>query len=244
MTPEQQARIKKAEAMRWRKPVHTELRWENITDRIYELQDECANVRWMAEDEEILLEALDGDEEAVFELKMAFSDLSAECERMAEELEEVRRYQYAYSIGTDEDGEEVPNLFDLFFVATASGDLYGYDSYVEDYMPLQSFTYDAARDTAAKALKRLTKDQLLNCAGLCIDIARNYMALTNRYDHISGALDILKGQNEGYLEMVKHLEEAYDAAEKETDGFKYSFGNALYSFDKALSDLPDRLWIE
>ena len=245
MTPEQMARIKKAEAMRWRKPVHKELRWEAMTERLWEIRDACSEVQWMAEDEEILLEALDGDEDVVFELRMAFSDLVAECERMSEEMEELQRYQTTYGIGTDDDGEEEPGLFNYFFAATdRSGDLYGYDEVVEDYMPIQHFSVDYARETAAKVLKRLTKDQLIACAGMCLDIARNYLALTNRYDHISGAIDILRGQNEGYLTMVKHLEETYEAAEKETDGFRYDFSEALRSFEHALREVPDRLWIE
>lgn len=249
MTEIEQARAeaarKKAEAMRWRKPVHKELRWQAIVDRVWEIQEECSSVQWMAEDEEVLLAALDDDEEAVFEFKMAFSDLSAECERMVEELEELREYQTAYDIGTDSDGEDEPVLFNYFFAATDQrGDLYGYDDVVEDYMPIQHFSVDYARETAAKALKRLTKDQLIACAGMCMDIARNYMALTNRYDHLSGALDILRGQNEGYLTVVKHLEEAYEAAEEDTHGFKYQFGTALTVFEHALREVPDRLWIE
>lgn len=257
MTPEQEkarreaarmkaeAARKKAEAMRWRKPVHDELHWENIEYRVSELMDECANVRWMAEDEELLLEALDGDDEAVYEFKIAFSDLASECERMSEELEELRRYQQAYDIGTDEDGEDAPALFDLFFAASdQGGNLYGYDEYVEDYMPIQHFSQDYAREKAAERLKRLTKDQLIQCAGVCIDVARNFMALTNRYDHLSGALDILRGQNEGYLQMVKLLEEAYDRAEAESDGFKYKFQQAVSDFDRLLSELPERIWLE
>ena len=46
------------------------------------------------------------------------------------------------------------------------------------------------------------------------------------------------------IRMVQHLEEMYDKAEQESNGFKFDFEKSVYEFDKALQELPDRFWIE
>ena len=115
---------------------------------------------------------------------------------------------------------------------------------MSDYIPLDSWETQRAEEEAGKKLRRLTKDQILETAGVCLRIARQYLALQYRHDCLSAAFDIIKGRHEGLLQLVKYIDETYELAEKETDGFKYMFGDAVHALDRALSGLPERLWTE
>ena len=90
----------------------------------------------------------------------------------------------------------------------------------------------------------MTKDQLFDLSGLALTIARNYMSLMYRYDCLKSSIDILKGQNEGMLQMVKHIEELYMEWNRDSDSGKWLHTKAEDELDKALAELPERLWIE
>ena len=235
-----EARAAQARQLRHKRPMAAAINWNQINEDLEEIANECADIQWMTEDEETLIDLLDGDEEQAFEFRMAFSDLAAGCERFREELEEIRRYDF---ISADDD--DVAPLFDLFFPAIRTdGGLLGYDTYEEDYFRLDTYEGMAAMDAAKAKLKRLTKDQLLDLCGLSLAIARNYMSLMYRHDCLKAGIDILKGQNESLLRVVKEIDEAWKRWEEETDGGKYEFLRAGREFDQLLQQLPDRLWIE
>ena len=238
---EREARIRKAEAIRYQKPITNDLNWEHITDRIYEISGECEDVRWMSEDEEQLIDFLDGDEEKAFEYRFAFGSLAADCEQMIEDMEEIRRYDFM-SADISDDGAP---LFDLFFPAVGSSEeFYGYDQEIGDYFRLTSYQMDAAMNVAKKKLKRLTKDQLLDLAGMALNVARNYTSIEYRYNSLRECMDILKEKNDGMLRIVKGLEAAWENWCRKTDGGKYPCYSAEDTFDKQLREMPDRLWIE
>lgn len=47
------------------------------------------------------------------------------------------------------------------------------------------------------------------------------------------------------LKIVKGIEEAYEKAEEETNGFTHCYWqDSLVSLNRALDELPDRFWIE
>lgn len=236
MTDEAQ---KRAKALRYKRPMMKTLNWFQILETLGEIEEAAGDVRWMDEDE--ITEAL-GDEEEAFEFRAAFADLAADCERFHADLDEVRRYDF---LSTDTDGADEATLFDLFFPAVGmSGDMYGFDAYEEDYFPIDAYQTDAARQEAQKRLKRLTKDQLLDAAGICLRIAMQYAAIQYRYDCLSVSLAILRGTHDGLLKTVKAIEEAYTAAEAATDGFRWDFGRELDALDRMTRDLPERMWIE
>ena len=113
----------KAKNLRYKKPIVRNLNLDSITQDLWDMQEECENVRWYTDSEDgedSLINALDGDEDEAYEFKMAFSDLCAECERMFEDLRE----------------EWVPECFDIFFVAAGASDsgggLLGWDAYDQD----------------------------------------------------------------------------------------------------------------
>jgi len=231
----------KAKAMRFKKPMSKELNWYSIREYAWQIQNDCADIRWMTEDEEQLVDLLDGDEEQAFEFRMAFSDLSNQCEEFLEELQELQRYDF---MSTDSDDEDEATWFDLFFPAIGSNDMMGYDVLEQDYFRLDRYEEEWAEKEARKKLKRLTKDQLFDLAGMALGIARNYMSLSYRYDCLKNSIEILKGKNESYLQIVKAIEEGWKAWEFESDKGKWKDTNAERAFDQMLQNIPERLWIE
>lgn len=222
----------KAMGLRYKKPIAKGLTLDDIRDALWEIMDACADVQlYVDEDDETLVNALDGDEDDAFEFKMMFSDLSAECEQMQCDL----------------DNEYVPEYFDLFFVAVnKGGEMLGFDSYERDYYGLGSFESGLANEEAVKKMKRLTKDQLIEAAQICFRVYRSYIGLQYRYDCIKAALDILSDENTGYLQMVRQMEEAYEKADEETNGFRWDFrgGAAFKELESLIDNMPQEAWIQ
>lgn len=221
----------KAKNLRYKKPVANGLTLDDIRNSLWDISEACADVQYYIDcDDGTLLNALDGDEDDAYEFKMMFSSLSAECEQM----------QY------DLDNEYVPEYFDLFFAAiNKGGQMLGYDTYEHDYYGLSSFECGLANKEAAKKMKALTKDQLIEAAQYCFGVYQAHIGLTYRYDCIKAALDILRDENTGRLKMVKQIGELYEKANEETEGFKYCWrSDTLKIFDRILEDIPQEVWLQ
>lgn len=247
MSTSEEVRAHKAKQMRYRRPACKTMHWQGILDDLEEMREDIDEGRWMYGQYEALGDSATGtlDEETVYELQIAFSDLQSEIEKMDEDMRELRRVEDDFFYDDDEEYDDPPVLFDCFFPAIDYNDrVWGFDVEEHDYYGLEPGLEDLARREARKRLKHLTKDKLIECAGRCMEIARQYMSLRARYDGLSTALAVLKGQFEASLEMVKHIEDLYEAAEQATDGFRWTFCRELRTLDAALDNLPDRLWIE
>lgn len=219
----------KAKNLRYKKPIVKNLNITQIQEDLWEIQEECEEVRWYTSSEDgtdSLINALAGDEDEAYEFQMAFADLCAECERMQEDLQE----------------EWVPDCFDIFFVAAGAGDYYGgllgWDSYEGDYFGIDSMDSFAEND-AKKKLKQMTKDELIAAARQCCKIYQAYIGLRNRYDNLKAAIDILRDQNTGILQTVKEIERLYEAASG--DWRKYS--KAALEWKRYTDALPPEAWI-
>ena len=97
-----------------------------------------------------------------------------------------------------------------------------------------------AEDESKKALKRLTKDQLIAAARQCFKVYQSFIALRYRYDCLKAAMDILRDENTAYLQMVKEIEELYEQADKEKF---YEYGDATMKLDSFFECLPQEAWI-
>lgn len=224
----QETKRNKARNLRYKKAIAKEVNIDKIREDLYDIMEECDNVRYYFEGEdETLLNALDGNEEEEFEFKMMFSDLSAECEQMQEDL----HWEY------------IPEHFDDFFCAASTREeLIGWDQYEGDYFGLgSSYEEEYARQEARKRMQRLTKEELMQTAQICFRIFRAYIGIKGRYESLKAAFDILRDENTGYLQMIKELNVLYEAAESED--FVY-WGEATKKFDKILEALPQRAWLE
>ena len=131
----------KAKNLRYKKPMVKELNLDTIREKLFDIQGECEEVRWYTDSEDgedSLLNALDGNEDEVYEFKVAFAYLCEECEAMQVDLNE----------------EWIPECFDLLFVVAGAGDqfggLLGYDSYEGDYFGINcmdAWAEDEAKNT-------------------------------------------------------------------------------------------------
>ena len=189
------------------------------------MQETASNIRWWYTDgDETMLDELIGDEEESFELKMAFSTLDADCYQMIDDL----------------DNQWIPECFDDFFAGIAQGKMIGYDSYEGDYFGLDDgYETELAQQEARERLKRYTKDQLIDAYRTCFRVMVNYMAIRSRYDGLKSYIDILNGQNTGFLATVKRIEELY---EKAADG--HASWDEREEFDSLIGNMPDEVWIQ
>lgn len=232
MTAEETKR-RKAENLRYKKPIVKNLNLDSITEDLWDIQEECEGIRWYTDSEDgedSLINALDGDEDEAYEFKMAFADLCAECDKMREDLEE----------------EWVPECFDIFFVAAGAGSscggLLGWDSFEQDYFGIgcdESF----AEDEAKKKLKQLTKDDMIAAVRQCFRIFHAYIGLRNRYDSLKAAIDILRDQNTGYLQTVKEIERLYGEMDKDYWS-RDEWSKASIEWKRYTDALPQEAWIQ
>ena len=230
MTNAKETRRIKAMNLRYKKPLAKGLNLDDIKNSLWDISEVCGDVQYYIDcDDETLLNALDGDEDDAYEFKMMFSTLSADCEQM----------QY------DLDNEYIPEYFDLFFAAVnKGGEMLGYDTYEQDYYGLGSFESRLANEGAVKKIKTLTKDQLIEAIQYCFGIYQAYIGLTYRYDCIKSAMDILRSENTSYLKTIKQIDELYEKANEETEGFRYGWGDSVRELDKILSNMPQETWVQ
>lgn len=231
MTNAEETRRTKAIGLRYKKPLAKGLNLDDIKNSLWDILEACGDVQYCIDcDDETLLNALDGDEDDAYEFKMMFSTLSADCEQM----------QY------DLNNEYIPEYFDLFFAAVnKGGEMLGYDTYERDYYGLGSFESGLANEEAAKKIKTLTKDKLIEAIQRCFGIYRAYIGIAYRYDCIKSAMDILRSENTSYLKTIERINELYEKADEETEGFKYCFkGNSLKKLNRLLENMPQEAWIQ
>lgn len=232
MIDAEETKRQKAIELRYKRPLVKNLNLNQIKNDFWEIQEECENVHWYTDSEDgtdSLINALDGNEDEAYEFRMAFADLSAECDRMYNDLQE----------------EWIPECFDLFFVTIGAGDSYGgllgFDTYQGDYYGI-SGEERYAKEEAVKKLKRLTKDELIEAARQCFRVYHAYMGLRNRYDNLKAAFDILRDRNTGVLQAVKEIEKLYEEVSKD----QYSRNEWSDESDrwKQYTDvLPPEAWI-
>lgn len=229
-----ETRREKARNLRYKRPIVRNLNLDTIRSELWDIQEECEEVHWYCDtDEETLINALDGEEDEAYEFKMMFCDLCAECEQMSEDLAQ----------------DWVPDCFDRFFVAIGAGDngggLLGYDSYEGDYYGLEyGFLDEAAEKESQKKLKAMTKDELIAAAGQCFRVYQSFISLRYRYDCLKASLDLLRGQNTGYLQVVKQIEECYERADRASAGFRFDSGKEIHELNRLLENMPPEAWIQ
>lgn len=223
----------KAKQLRYKKPIVKELNLDSIEQDLWDIQEACEEVHWYTDSEDgndSLINALSGDEDEAYEFKMAFADLCAECERMFEDLKE----------------EWVPECFDIIFVAAGAGETYGgllgFDEYEQDYFGI-GCSDSWAEDEAKKKLKQMTKDEMIAAIRQCFRIYSAYIGLRNRYDSLKAAIDILRDQNTGYLQIVKEIEKLYEAAAAKHGPYS-EYSKEWREYERYTNALPQEAWIQ
>jgi hypothetical protein len=222
----------KAKQLRYKKPIVRELNIETIQSEFWDMISACEDIHWYDNNEESLVNALDGDEDEAYEFKIAFSDLEAELEQFQADLE--------YS-------EYVSEYFDILFPsveARYAGGYLGYDQWEGDYFGLEPYEYSFAENEAAKKIMVLTKKEILKAVGQCLKIVYQYMAIRYRYDCLDAAIEILRGENMERIKIIKEIEEQYLIAEKSSDGFKWKYDKEVEKLDRMLQEIPQEYWVQ
>ena len=227
-----QTKINKAKQLRYKKPIVKDLNLDSIKQDLWDIQEACEDVHWYTDDEDgndSLINTLSGDEDEAYEFKMAFADLCAECDRMREDVEE----------------EWVPSCFDIFFVVAGAGETYGgllgFDEYEQGYFGI-GCSDSWAEDEAKKKLKQMTKDEMIDATRQCFRVYSAYIGLRNRYDSLKAAIDILRDQNTGHLQIVKEIEKLYEAAAAE-QGRYAEYSKEWKKFERYTDALPPEAWL-
>lgn len=221
--------------LRYKRPALASMGYDSIVTELDEIYSACQDIQYYVDDDDgTLLNALDGDDEAEWEFKMAFSDLSAKAERLYEHVYEEVRYQ-------GHDGFE--RVFNDCTVALI-GDRYriiGWDYEEEDYFSLTSYDEKLAFTEAGKRLMRRTKAEIISTVGQCLGILVSYLDVRQQYDYLKATMDILRDENTSLLKNIKAIDRAYQDAE--SVGF-YPWYQEVERFDALLNCLPDRAWLE
>lgn len=226
--------ISKAERsrnMRYKKPALAELSFYEISEKLDEIMGNCADVHYAFDDDETLINALDGNDEEAWEFKMAFTMLEAEAEQLSQHLYELVRYSDDYE--KEFDDMSVALIGNRFRIV-------GYDDIEEDYFSLTDYEQGLAYTEAGKRVMRKTKQEMLSSIGQTLGVILAFQNVELKYEYIKSTIDLFRDENTSILQVVKEIETVYEKADK--DGFEY--GEAASELDALVRELPDRLWLE
>lgn len=223
---EREKRMEKARNLRYKKAIAIGMNMYDIRQWLDDTGEALEDVAYTTQNEDVFLNAFDGDEEEAFEYRVAFSSLAADVERFRDDLERCW----------------VPECFDDFFCACAGRgfEYAGFDSVEQDYFGLDDFEDGLAQTEARKRLERLTKKDLIEAAHRCFQIAIAYLGLKGRRDDLQAALDILRAQNKGLLHGIREIEELYEKWSEAEFENKEDIGHRM---DAIAAQLPEEVWL-
>jgi len=207
--------------------------FEFLRVELDDIRDACDTIHWWTDqDDETLLNALDGDDEDVWEFKLAFSHLEAKADELFETIHELCRYE-----------DDFGQVYDDCTVALI-GNRYqtiGYDGFEEDYYSLTGYELGLAQTESGKRLMRRTKAEIISIIGQCFGILIAFLDLRQQYDYLKATFDILRDENTSMLQQVREIDAAYKALVTADWSAR---SEAEKKFDRLLSALPDRVWVE
>ena len=214
--------------LRYKKPALERLELKLMMVELEEISEVCADIHWMSEDEEILLSAMDGNEETLWEFKMLFSDMESKCETLMQEI-------YDSEISEQEFNDCTTGLIGNRY------NVIGFDVCEEDYFSLTRYDAELAVTEAGQRFMRLTKKEMISRIGQCMGIAFAYLDLCQQYDYLKATIDILRDENTSFLQVIKDIESLYRDVNAENFD---RYGRATKELDSLIQALPDRFWVE
>ena len=225
--------------LRYKRPALASMGFDVMIAELEEIEEACADVHWFVDqDEETLINALDGNEEEAWEFKFAFAALEAQADQLRQAMSENWGYPAQFY--------DTPyyRRYDYCTVALV-GNRYraiGWDADEEDYMSLTRYEEELAETEAGKWLMRLTKKDMISTIGQSVGTLLAFLDLRQSYDYLKATFDILRDENTSMLQQIKAIEAAYEEACC-TDWWHIK-KEAVERFDRLLEALPDRVWIE
>lgn len=228
-----ESKAERARALRYKRAALASMGFEFLRAELDDIRDACDTIHWWTDqDDETLLNALDGDDEDVWEFKLAFSHLEAKADELFEMIYELCRYE-----------DDFGQVYDDCTVALI-GNRYqtiGYDSFEEDYYALTGYEPGLAQTESGKRLMRRTKAEIISIIGQCFGILIAFLDLRQQYDYLKATFDILRDENTSMLQQVREIDAAYKAL---VTADRSARSEAEKKFDRLLAALPDRAWVE
>ncbi len=224
-------------ALRYKRPALASMGFAAIQEELWEIQSACDDVQYfIGQDNDTLLNALDGDDDDLWEFKVAFADLSAKADQLNDAIQEQTHLWW---------GEDYYQLFDDCTVALIGNRyrLIGYDADEEDYFALCGYDGQLATTEAGKRLMRHTKAEMLSIIGQCLGILISYLDLRQSYDYLKATMDILRDENTSLLKTIKEIDALYERMVDPNTTWE-TMRQAERDFDRLLTCLPQRSWIE
>lgn len=227
-------RAARAQSLRYKRAALATMSFDDIRYELDGIQEACGEVQWMAEDEELLLSALEGNEDDAWEFKLAFSGLAASASDLWRAITDCCG-------DLDRFGLE----FDDCLVCLLGNryNLIGYDAEEEDYFSLASWDRDAAQTESGKRLTRLTKKDLLSTVGQCLGVFVAFLDLRYRYDYLKATFDVFRDDKSSILKDVRQVEKLYDDIQKE-EWWSETRREMDKQWDALLRELPQRIFLE
>lgn len=225
----QQTKAERARSLRYKRPALDSMGYDFISDELCKISEVCSNIHWFAgQEDETLLNALDGNEEDEYEFRVAFANLEVKVAQLTQALQDHMC--------------EIRDYFDDCTVALIGNryNVLGFDTIEEDYYALSSFESELAVTESGKRLMRHTKAEMLSMIGQCMGITLAYYDIRHSFDYLKATMDILRDENTSLLKVIKDINTAYE--EENEEGFmNQTEGN---KFNALLNQLPDRIWLE
>lgn len=234
MSKQQQEDLKQAKARNamFRRIVPRDFNLETISSELYDMYEACnevVNSLESYEEMETLCESLLGDDEMANEFRISIIYLSEEMEHLIHDL----------------DGELVCDCFDDLLSASRvggfTGGYLGYDSYREDFFPLDSTLNSYGEEESEKRINRLTKKEILEATHDSLRLIVRFLDVKYRYESMDYAFQILRGENARHLQIAQGLNEIYE--ELANANFSQRF-EIIKRFDAMALALPQEVWIQ
>ena len=83
---------------------------------------------------------------------------------------------------------------------------------------------------------------MIAAARQCFKVYHAYIGLRNRYDSLKAAIDILRDQNTGYLQVVREIEKLYEAVSKNVYS-RSEYSKESQDWKRYTDALPQEAWI-
>lgn len=241
----EQTRTDRARMLRrCRRPALSSMEYSMIVSELDEISGACCDIHYFCDDDTTLLDAMDGDDEAEYEFRMAFSVLDEKVDAL---LDALRRAEWAEPYDDQYDPEADFNSCLVALVGSfyrERGDsIWGWDAGAGDFFdlsPLEDYTIKGA----VKRLCRKTKPQMVVSIQHTLRIFLAMIDIREEFDYIKNAFDIVKDENAALLKTIRSIESAFEAADEVSFGFQFKHLKEVRDFDRLISTLPDRCWVE
>ena len=222
-------RRKRARRIRcFERPALEDLGYWAIHEGLDAIMSECSDVQYAIEDDDTLLDALDGDEDEAYEMRMAYSDICAKAEDLYSAIADCYMDEQAF------DDHTVALLGNRYRMID-------YGDFSEDYRSLTAYEGKLAQGEAGRRVMRETKAEMLASIGQAMGITLAYIDLRVQWERISAAMGILKAHNGEILKQVREIEAAYEAADAQRwEPWK----DEVRKYDRLLAAMPARAWLE